>query len=55
MEMMYGKVAVPVSECWIINNCGRKKKKILTYILAHTQTHTHTNNDIKDINGKNET
>ena len=55
MEMMYGKVAVPISECWIINHCGRKKKKIPTYILAHTQTHTHTNNDIKDINGKNET
>ena len=27
MEMMYGKVAMPISVCWIIYHCGRKKKK----------------------------
>ena len=37
---MYGKVAMPISECWIINHCGRKKNKIPTYILAHKHTHT---------------
>lgn len=51
MEMMYGKVAVPIRECWIINHCGKKKIRSNLY----TSTHTHTNNDIKDINGKNKT